>query len=181
MDANRTEICARAQCAICDQAGEEPLEQYCLCENRTHKSCAEDVLSRDTFCSQCGFSYRKRCAPLLEYLDFVMIFRMLWICLIVLLWLFDATYMYAVMLGSYFLLQETYKIYGKSVTESDDLSILFLLLGINNNMGLLLQHVISVVNDNASTLSIRFLTYCDSKLAPLTAKTIKLFGKTWYW
>lgn len=181
MDADQTEICARPQCAVCDQAREEVLEKYCLCESWTHRTCAEDVLSKETFCSQCGFSYRKRCAPLLDHIDFVMIFRLLWVCLIIFLWLFDATYMYAVILGSYFLLQETYKVYGKSVNESDDLSMLFLLLGINNNMGLLLQHVITVVNDNASTLSMQFLNYCESKLAPLSAKSIKLFGKTWYW
>lgn len=180
MDAKKFQISTRARCTLCDQLGPN-LEKYCLCDEYAHKECAENILSKEEFCSQCGFVYQKRYAAFLFYIDFLLIFRVLWFCLIFLLFMFESTTLYAIILGSYFLLQEVYKIYGKNIEESDDLSKLFFLLGINNQMCLLLQHMITLVNASASTMSMQLIDYCGSKLAPLTAKTIKVFGSTWYW
>lgn len=181
MSAPAWKITARAQCGVCD-GNEDELHKYCLCDVWTHPECAETVLSREEFCSDCGYTYRKRYQSVLHYLDFVVVFRIFWICVLILLWMFDRTYPLAIILGAYFILQEMYKSYGTSASDDDDLATYLMFLGLGSDVGVgVLAKMISVLNDYASLVSMRAIDHYAAKLAPVSAKTIRLFGMTWYW
>jgi len=181
MSAPALKIQMRAQCSICDSK-EDELNRYCLCDTWTHPECAEDVLSKEEFCSDCGYTYRKRYQSILDYCDFIVIFRIFWIVVLLLLWMFDRTFSLAIILGCYFVIQELYRSTGKSVGENDDLATFLMILGINSDFGIgMIHRCITRVNETATYMSIGALNYYSTKLAPISAKTIKLFGMTWYW
>lgn len=181
MSAPAWKIEKRAQCGICD-GGEDELHRYCLCEIWTHPECASSVLSKEEFCSDCGYTYRKRYHSILQYFDFVVVFRILWILALFLLWMFDRTFPLAITLGAYFVIQELYRSNGKSITEDDDLTTFLMFLGLNSDFGIgVIHRIITRFNDTATLMSLGALNYYAAELAPISAKTINLFGMTWYW
>lgn len=181
MSAPAWKIETRAQCSICDSK-EDELNKYCLCNTWTHPECAETVLSKEEFCSECGYRYRKRYQSILEYVDFIVLFRIFWVLVLLILWMFDRTFSLALILGSYVLIQELYRTNGKSVSEDDDLATFLMFLGLNSDFGMSFIHrIITRVNALATMMSIGAVNHYAAKLAPISAKSVKLFGMTWYW